>query len=287
MSVCFSLDRSKVTLFSKLLDTLRAFVPEANIVLNEKGMLLSNLDSTHTVIAMGSLNSDFLGTVKRFGNTEESDNNGIAINLDELYKILKSTTTRLVQADFKIYDDKVETLLLGASQRQKSLFTLDTYHTDRDFACLSSNIDENLDEYTTKLTFSTVDFREILNSIKIFKSEQVTIQYEEDYNRITFLTGEHNQHKIEYVLPFLKHPVSYLDMEKEIIEEEIIEEMVPTEPIILQLGTDRLLYLARALQLSTNLQIMLKSDYHPVYFSFHIEDDQSNRLVIGLSPRNA
>lgn len=279
----FSLDRVKVAVFSKLLDTLRVFIPEANLLFNDKGLSLSNFDATHTVVAMGAFNSDFLGKVEKGGASEEI----VAINLDELHKILKSST-KLVQVDFKVYNDKIETLLLGSSQRQKSRFNIDTYNTNTDFSGLNESIDENLEEYETKLSLNCADFREILNALKIFKCDQVTVQYNKSLNKLTFLTGEQNQHIIEYMLP----------VDTKFLEEEILEasdtisqpqdDLEPREDglLILQLGMERLLNLSKATNLSSHLQMALKSEYHPLYFSFHIDDDPSNKLVVGLSPRN-
>lgn len=279
------LDKTHITLLTKMLDTLRAFVPECHFNISEDGVSLTNLDDTHTVAVMGLLNKAFFtryiqlknidqGELASTVSTEETSE-GFSINLEELFKILKSST-RTTSANLKINPLKIEVTLTGADQRRKSHFNLDTLQNNDKWDDLSKDIQTNITEYPYQIEISNVDFKEILASIKIFKTEQVILTLQGD-----LLTFKHGEHRIDYVLAS-----QGIDGSDKILEEPIDTHVIQEQKISVQLGTERLLYLSRALLISSFTRICISSEYHPVYFCLQVEDDPHNQLVVALSPRD-
>lgn len=276
------LDRTHMQLFSKILDTLRAFVPECHLNMTDHGVSFTNLDDTHTVVVMGLLNKGFFSKYNMVCDDKTPIptskgpciQQGVAtprfsVDLEQLYKIMKSSATL---ANLKINPLKIEIALTDATQRRKTLFNLDTYQNNDDWNDLSTDIQTNIDEYPYQIDIRNVDFKEILTSIKIFKTEIVTLQLQQDL--LIFTYGEH---RVEYKL---EPPESDRILE----DDELLKNN--TSSVTVHLGTDRLLNLGRALSISSYTKICLSSGFHPVYFCFRVEDDPHNQLVVALSPRD-
>lgn len=267
MSLTFSLNKFELVSFAKMIEGLHCFIDHASLEIQPDRLTLGNFNSTHTIIAIASIQRDFFHQYQ-INETLDAD---LGIDLDVLAKAMKNAN-KIQSSDFYLTNETLKIALNGANARQKSYFQLDLTMSNDNTPNLYQSYCDNLEDYHCHLKIETTNFREILASLKVCQTPEITLEYQTG-----LLIFQGDTTRIEYQVNNINQLVQTNDSDYPATAEEKIS---------LQLGTDQLLSLHKATQLSNVVDIWMKSKHHPIYFSFTINAPETNELVIGLSPRD-
>lgn len=257
MSFYLQLNKLQVATFTKILDAMSQYLEDVILECHLKGIYLINKDDINITILASFISSDW------FEKYQFQSNNPITcgFNIKSVYQILKQNGksdsilifNQLVDSDNQLV---IETKQLNG--KRVCRFNIDCFDVELDIKIEDTL--QDLEDYPVKLDFLTNDFKGIIDQIKILKTDNILLTYNND----------------NLILELDKRAKITQEVSNTILDANI-------DHLIINLGTEKIIQLNRCLNISDQLEIFLKEDY-PFYINFPIE--HNSYLLVGISLRN-